>query len=60
MNIYDKEQTGLTMEAARKQAGRIEAFWKAKGVIVQPEVTRSRFGWVVRSDMLNGLPRKYG
>lgn len=61
----DRSQPGrscLTRPGAEQLAERICNFWKTKGQDVAVRVERSGDGphgpWVVRSDLLNGSPRR--
>lgn len=52
----------LTRPGAEQLASRIREFWKAKGQDVAVRVERSGDGphgpWAVRSDLINGSPRR--
>lgn len=58
------ETNWLTADNARKLAQRIETYWAIRGETVHTTVERESTAgngpaiYVIRSDMLNGLPRR--
>ena len=48
----------LSKTNAKKLAYRLKTYWASKGYLVETSVENSDVGWVVRSDMLNGMPQR--
>jgi hypothetical protein len=52
----------LNRTGAEELGERIKAYWAARGYVVRIDIaTEALFGnlvWVVRSDMVNGFPRR--